>query len=40
MAEWDIPQPAADTDTGLEEPDYTRFENVSCSAIRLLLLIF
>ena len=34
MGEWDLPEPAAapvDPYAGLEEPDYSRFENVSHS---------
>lgn len=39
MAEWDLPQPAADTYGGLEEPDYSRFENVSYPSVRRLKTI-
>lgn len=38
MSEWDLPDPSADPLAGLEEPDYSRFENVSIKPVLVMLV--
>lgn len=36
LEQWSLPEPTAPSYGGLDEPDYSRFENVSCFSIMLM----